>query len=463
MQYEKVIKGNIPLEDGKVLENGLLAIKNGKIKAIFEDEENFSAKEFIDSSNCWVLPGGIDVHVHCYSEPREGINGATKSAAGGGVTTIIEMPYDSDEPVWNVEKLLAKKEIIKDEANVDVALLGTIKPDADLSVIHDLDKNGVCGYKLSMFNTHSFRFPRINEGKMYAAFQEIKKTGRVVGLHAENDDIVNYFLSDLNNYDSSDPLVHCKSRPAVAESVAVATALEIAKWTGVNLHFHHTTIPRAIDLVEKYRKEGVNVSVETCIQYLLLSEESMNKYGARAKVNPPLRHKEDLEGLWEKCSSGEVNLVASDHAPWQLDKKSFDNIFDNSSGAPGVETLFPLLFSEGVMKNRISIFDFIRLMSINPARVYGLSDQKGSIGIGKDADIVIIDPNKKSKIDGNKQHSFAGWSLYEGYELEGKITHSFLRGELIYDGNDVLSKEGNGTFIAPTHKAKSPITKINRQ
>lgn len=456
VHYKKIIKGNIPNEDGTVLK-GIIAIDNGRIIAIHEESPLVTAEQVVDATGSWILPGGIDGHVHCYSEPREGINGATKSAAAGGITTIVEMPYDSHEPVWNVENFNKKVELIKKEAHVDVALLATIRPKGDLSIIHKLTELGACGFKMSTFNTDSFRFPRIDEGEMYAAFIEIEKAGRVVGLHAENDDIVRYYSKQNESEDQTNPMVHCKSRPAVAEAIAVATALEMAKWTGVHLHFHHTTIPRAVELVKRYREEGLPISVETCIQYLTFTEEDMKKVGAKAKINPPLRSKKDLEALWELCRNGEINFVASDHAPWQLDKKQSKNILENASGAPGVETLFTILFSEGVMKGRISIFDFIRLISINPARTNGLFDQKGSISIGKDADIVIVDPDSSHVIRGSEQHSFAGWSLYEGYELKGKITHSFVRGELVYNGKEVLSKEGQGRFVPATHRAKLPV------
>ncbi|MCC3359161.1 dihydroorotase [Bacillus sp. REN16] len=455
--YEQIIKGKLPLPNGTIADNAVIAINNEKIVAIYDGNQDVTADSILDTNGSWILPGGIDAHVHCYSEPREGVKGATRSAAAGGITTIIEMPYDADEPVWSAEKFNKKLDLIQNEAHVDVAVLATIRPGGDLSVIHELTEMGACGFKMSTFNTHSYRFPRIHEGEMVAAFKELKEAGRAVGLHAENDDIVRYYSKLVEDKDQKDPMIHCEARPAVAEAAAVATALELAKWTGVHLHFHHTTIPRAIELVKRYQEEGVKVSVETCIQYLTFTEENMKTFGAKAKINPPLRQKEDMEALWEMCQTGDISFVASDHAPWQLDRKQSEVILENASGSPGVETLFPVLFSEGVMEGRLSIFDFIRLMSTNPARVYGLSDQKGSIEVGKDADIVIIDPNQSFLIKNENQHSFAGWSLYDRYEAKGKITHSFVRGKLVYDGENVVSTQGQGRFVRATHDSLLPI------
>jgi allantoinase len=366
------------------------------------------------------------------------------------------MPYDADEPVWTAELLEKKKVLVNQEANVDVALLATIRPENGLDEIPRLVQAGACGFKLSTFNTDSYRFPRIGDGLMLAAFQRIADTGRAVGLHAENDEIVRFYSAIFEQGEGRDAALHCKARPPVAESVAVATALELAEWAGVHVHFHHTTVPRAVRLAEQYLEDGVQVSVETCIHYLVFTEDDMASYGARAKINPPLRTVEAKEQLWQQCKNGQIGLVTSDHAPWQIDRKSNENIFKNSSGAPGVETVLPLLYSEGVAKGKITIHDLVRLLCENPARVYGFSDRKGSLRIGTDADITIINPDIKWELDEAEQHSFAGWSLYHGRSIEGKITSTIVRGQVVFNGQEI-SPLPSGQFVEPRHSALLPL------
>lgn len=455
--YELSVRGNLVLPGGRIVNNGVLAINQGSIAAILEDGEPFDSYNHQDFAGMWIVPGAIDAHVHCFSEPSEGISGATRSAAAGGVTTIIDMPYDSDEPVWTAELLERKAERIGKEAFVDVALLATIRPDGDMGEIARLTEAGACGFKLSTFNTNPYRFPRINDGEMLEAFEHIAAQKRAVGLHAENDEIVRRLSRKHEAGDvHHDPLLHCKSRPPVAESTAVATALELAYWSGAHVHFHHTTVPHAVRLAESYAREGVAVSVETCIHYLVLTDRDMMRMGAKAKINPPLRALADQSELWEQCRNGAIGLVTSDHAPWKIEKKSASNIFDNASGAPGVETLVPLLYAFGVAEGRLSIHDLVRLVSENPARVYGLSDRKGALKIGADADFIAIDPAARWMLDENDQHSNAGWSLYHGLEMKGRIGASYVRGHEVYDGKSVSDK-CIGQFVKPDHVSYLPL------
>lgn len=458
--YELTVRGDLVLPGGVLLKNGTIAVREGRIAAIAGEDACIQAERHIDATGRFVLPGAVDAHVHCFSEPREGITGATRSAAAGGVTTVIDMPYDADEPVWTAELLRRKAGRIPGEAAVDVALLATIRPSGGLDEIPRLYAAGACGFKLSTFNTNAYRFPRIADGEMLAAFRRIRELGCAVGLHAENDEIVRRLSAELETGDGSDPLLHCRARPEAAESAAVATALELAYWSGAHVHFHHTTVPHAVQIAEIYRKLGTKVSVETCIHYLIYTEEDMLTLGARAKINPPLRTREAQDQLWALCRSGEIGLVTSDHAPWQIDRKSSANIFENASGAPGVETLLPNLYSAGVAEGKLSIHDLVRLLCENPARVYGLSDRKGSLKIGADADLVILDPAAHWVLDEARQHSFAGWSLYHGRAMKGKIGSVLVRGQEVYDGEHITDRL-EGQFVRPAHQAYAPVLPVN--
>jgi len=448
--FDLIIQGNIVKED-TIIHNGVVAIRDGKIVNIFDCIEHLNAKEVIQANGCYVLPGAIDAHVHCYSSVDEGFTLASKSAAAGGVTTIIEMPYDAPGLIGTEELFIKKKKQLESQSIVDMALLATIKPENGLDQIPLLAKQGACGFKVSMFNTDSNRFPRINDALLYDVFSEVAKTGLPVGVHAENDEIVRGFIKKYEILGEKDPRSHAWSRPKFAESIAVLTAMELAYWTGVHLHIYHCTFPRIFELVEYFKSMGATITAETCTHYLTLTEDDMLTLKAKAKINPPLRSKEDVEGLWKQLKNGMIDIVTSDHAPWTIVKKSHSNIFENASGAPGVEVLLPILYAEGVAKGKISIIDLVNLLSKKPAEIFGLSSQKGKLEKGMDADIVVLNPNESWILDETKQHSSAGWSPYHNKRMQGKITHTFVRGNLVYNGSDVVGNPGTGQFIYAKH------------
>jgi allantoinase len=226
---------------------------------------------------------------------------------------------------------------------------------------------------------------------------------------------------------------------------------ELAYWTGVKLHLYHISVPRSISLIELYRDMGVDVTVETCPHYLVLNEEDMDRLKAYAKINPPIRSKEDQEGLWELIDCGLIDMVTSDHAPWAKSKKQAPDIFDNPSGAPGVETLVPLLYSEGVVKRNLTPFMLANLLSEAPAKRFMLYPKKGHIALGADGDFTIIDPSITWTLRAEDMHSSAGWTPFDGMEVEGKVTRTILRGKSIYDGEKVTAEPGYGQFVPAIH------------
>ncbi|MBE1552998.1 dihydroorotase [Sporosarcina limicola] len=446
--YDSItIKGNIVLPT-EVLFDSYLTISNGKITSISKEKQDDS--EIIDATNQYILPGAIDAHVHCYSSMLEGFSNATKSAAAGGVTTIIEMPYDADKLICTQALFEEKKILLEQEAVVDVAMLATIAPKDGLYQIPLLAESGACGFKVSLFNTDSVRFPKIDEGELYEAFKEIEKTGRPVGVHAETDSIVRKFIDNYADEGENNPSAHCKSRPKVAESTAALTVMELAHYTNAKLHLYHCTFPRIFDLVDYYKSQGTNVTAETCTHYLTLCEDDMERLKAKGKINPPLRSAKDMVDLWELLRHDRIDMVTSDHAPWTIDKKQATDIFSNSSGAPGVEVLLPILYSEGVAKGRISIVQLVKVLSDNPAKHFGLGHRKGKIEVGYDADIVILDPNEKWILDETKMYSTARWSPYEGMAMQGKVKRTFVRGKEVYNGK-VIGQLGDGIFINAIH------------
>jgi allantoinase len=272
--------------------------------------------------------------------------------------------------------------------------------------------------------------------------------GVPVGFHAEDDDLIFHLVHKYRQEGKSYPKAHCETRPPVSETLAVLKLLELSKWAGVRLHLYHLSHPRSIHLVRRFQEDAVDVTTETCPHYLILNEGEMDRLKARAKINPPLRSPEAMEEMWELLKSGGIDMVTSDHAPWPMDRKQAPDIFDNASGAPGVETLFPLMFSEGVIKRGLSPVKLAQILCEQPARRFQLYPRKGRIALGADADFAILDPSICWKIRGSEMHSSARWTPYEGIKVQGKVVRTILRGKVIFNGEEVAARAGDGHFIA---------------
>jgi allantoinase len=245
----------------------------------------------------------------------------------------------------------------------------------------------------------------------------------------------------------------------VSETEATLRALEFAHCTGVRLHIFHVSLPRCIELAAWFRSQGLDVTTETCPHYLLLNEEDMKRLGAKGKINPPLRRREDSEQLWRLLEMSLIDLATSDHAPWQLQRKNSPDIFDNASGTPGVQTLLPLLYSEGVSKRRLSLQRLVEVLCEAPANRFGLSPRKGRLAVGADADIVVLNPSERWTIDSAKLLSSAGWSPYHGMTLQGQITHVFLRGRPVLEDGILVGKPGDGQFLSPLRSPRTTVTR----
>ena len=439
-------------QDGELHEETSLIIDGGKVVGVGKFPNLPDSKETIHLKGVWILPGAVDAHVHTFSNPKEGFFHTTRAAAAGGVTTIIDHPLDFPNGIKNVEDLNKKILVIEKESFVDVALLGGIV-DSNLSEIERFRKAGVCGFKILMHDTAPQRFSRMHDGPLLEAFEKIRGTGLPAGVHAENDELIKYKVDQWKKAGSLYPLAHCETRPPVSEIEAIHKALDFTLHSGVHLHLFHLSLSQDFDLIDWYKEKGVKVTSETCPHYLLLSEESMDRFKGYAKINPPLRASGEPARLWELLAAGKVDLVTSDHAPWFPEQKEKDSIFDCSSGTPGVQTLLPLMLSEGVAKGRITLKQMVQLLSENPARAFGLYPQKGSLLPGSDADLVLIDMKRKWKLRGDQMESVAKWTLFDGLEIEGKIMITIVRGKIVYRDESVVESRV-GKFVSPNSSAE---------
>ncbi|MBO9123916.1 MULTISPECIES: dihydroorotase [unclassified Rhizobium] len=454
--FDTVIRGTLVNEDG-VTEGGFVAIRDGKI-AMLGAGTPPAARETHDFGDALVLPGTIDGQVHSRSQKdQEDFVWSTRSAAAGGVTTIVDMPYDAGgKLICTADLLKEKADSAAEQARVDFALYGTIRPSEGAAHIAEMAKAGAIGFKFSTFETDPNRFPRIPTPLLHAAFSEVAKTGLIAGVHNENDECVKVWSEAVKATGRTDYRTHGDSRPAIAETLAIAEVYEIAEATGCSAHIVHCSVGRGYEMAQAYRQQGVDATIEACIHYLVCSEEEdVSRLIGRAKCNPPIRSAKEREKIWEHLAAGHVTIVSTDHVSWSLSAKSSKVMLENSSGMPGLEVL-PSLLLDGLTDRNLPLTHAPRLLASNPARLFRLADQKGSLSIGLDADIAVFAERPRLYDPAASGHNVVGWSPYEGRRIRHAAIATFQRGGLIFDSTDVLAKPGAGRFIRPSVNALTP-------
>lgn len=446
--FDTIIRGTVVTPDA-ILSDGYIAVSGGKIAAIGTGTPP-QAKEFFDESGSVLMPGGIDAQVHSNSQKgREGFARSTRSAAGGGVTTIVDMPYDDGNLICNRENFISKCNEAKVESRVDFALYATIDPEEGAQRIGELVEAGAAGFKFSTFGTDPKRFPRIPNYMLYECFAEIAKHGVVAGVHNENHEAVQYYIEKVKGSGATDWSTHAASRPRITETLAMAEIYELALETGCSGHVVHCSVGRGYEMCEAYRQQGANTTIEACIHYLTLNhEEHGPTLKGLCKINPPIRPKAEVEAIWEHLKRGEVTVVSTDHVSWSLDRKNDPDMFKNASGAPGLEALYPLLLT-GCKIHDVSLLLAAQVIAENPARLFNIDDRKGSLTLGKDADIAIFTQEPYTYDPQKSGNNVSEWSPYTGMSLDFKLSKTFLRGKLICDGENVVAEPGNGQFLAP--------------
>src|SRR6202011_3657500 len=367
----------------------------------------------------------------------------------GGVTTIVDMPYDDPNPITNVRAFLEKTAMVDREAITDVALWATIAKSGGLDEIEELVSAGTCGFKVSTFETHPTRFPRIPDGELYLAMQRIHAAESLIAFHAENDELVRRLSAKLESEGRSDPSAHAAARPPVTETEAAGRALELALATGVRVHIVHASVERTFKLVQRARDDGVDATAETCLHYLLMDEGELGRQGARAKINPPLRSSSEVERLWELLVAGQIAYVTTDHVGWTRDRKETKSIFDAKSGVPALEVFLPLFFNEAVVRRGLSVGLVTQLLSEKPAPRLGCCPQKGGLPVGADAGFVIFARARSWRSAEARLLAPSGWSPCPGREVVGSVQTVLVRGREVFARGELMGAPGQGRWVRP--------------
>ena len=459
-----IVNGTAFIEGG--FRSADIGIKNERIVIVAEPGALPEAARTIDTAGKHILPGGIDTHVH-YRDPghaeRETFAVGTRAAAAGGCTTFFEHPI-SIPPQYNAEILHNRMALCKKGSCVDYCFFGAAGGEFP-EEIEPLSHEGVVAYKTFLNEAPEGRAAEFkgltsaNNFQLMRALKEVKKTGLTLAAHAEDNELVTGNIRQLRSIGRVDYLAHCESRPPIVEIEAVAKMLRFGKEVGCPIELVHISTCGAMELAKQAKLEGRKVLVETCPHYLLLDESYVKEYGPYAKCNPALRKKEEVEKLWDYVLDGTVDFIGSDHSPFLVSEKETGNndIFIAPSGFPGVDLRLPLIITEA-KRGRISLDRAVELLCVNPAKLFNIFPQKGTISAGSDGDLTIIDLNKEVVFHAKDSYSQAKdiMKVYEGWNLGCSVDYTIVRGRIVMEEGIVdESAAGWGDFVRPALRKRS--------
>jgi len=407
-----------------------VAIKNGLIHAIGAPEAMPPSGQTLDATGLHILPGAIDVHVH-FRDPgypqKEDFASGTAAAAFGGVTTVFDMP-NTLPTVGTPEALADKHSIAAAKAYVDYGLYAVLGEDS-IGHVGALIDGGIIGFKLYMGNTFG-RIPSPSTGAMLEAFEVVAPTGKRISLHAETNSIMERREQRLRAAGRIEAIAHLDARPAVVAVEAVARAAILAEWTGARIHVLHISSAAELRPLAEAKARGVDITGETCPYYLLLSTKDYEEFGGVIRVNPPVREVANQLPLWAALMDGTIDIIATDHAPHAPEEKTRADIWTVDCGFPGVETQMPLMLTE-VSRGRATIQDYVRWSAESPAKIWGLYPRKGTLTVGSDADIAIVDLNREWTIDDALIQSRSKISPWHGRKATALPIHTLVRGRFV--------------------------------
>ena len=407
-----------------------IGVRDGRIVVIEPIGAELDAEEVVELGDDEVLiPGLVDTHVHVNEPGRtewEGFASATRAAAAGGVTTIVDMPLNSIPPTVDVEALAVKRRVAGDQAYVDVGFWGGAVPGnvPDLRGLHDA---GVFGFKCFLLHSGVDEFPPLDPEGLELALKEIASFGAMMIVHAEDANAIDRAASPRgDNYTD-----FLSSRPRGAENLAIAEVIELARWTGCRVHILHLSSSDALPMIASARRDGVKLTVETCPHYLSFVSEEIQAGATQFKCCPPIREAANRELLWQGLADGVIDCVVTDHSPCTVDLKRFD-IGDFGVAWGGIASLqisLSAVWSEAKRRG-YTLNDVVRWMAENPARQVGLNT-KGHIALGYAADLAVFAPDEAFIVDVAKLQHKNPVSAYDGRPLAGVVRSTWLAGKRI--------------------------------
>lgn len=440
-----------------------IAIKGERIVAVGPHEMMPEADTYIDATGKYVLPGAIDSHVHIRPSPGDDWTVVTRAAALAGLTTIVPFgEYNAAEEETLPQAIKRWQGEAETEALVDYAFHYILSNTPYIiDSVAEAMSMGVTSFKMFMTYDH-----RVTDSFIARVMDIVGANGGVVQLHAENGDVIEYLMNKALAEGRTKPTDFPGTCPPWAEAEAINRGILMGAMTNCPTYIVHLTTQLGLERIKEAQRQGQRVWTETCPQYLLLDETALERLGPFAKIGPPLRPADGVNqnALWEGTANGYISTIGSDHAPGNTAMKElgWDNVFRAPNGdpipfgAPSIETIVPLVFSEGVMKRGLPIWWMARMMAENPARIFGLYPRKGVIQPGSDADLLIIDPDAEVTIHAADHQSTTGYTPYEDWKVLGKPWMTMLRGNVLLNNGKLEREPGSGSFI----RAGSPLPPV---
>lgn len=429
-----------------------VAVKDGKIAAMAQNIEA-DAKEIYDAAGKLVLPGALDAHTHM-AMPFGGTVSAdsymtgTRAAACGGVTTIFDYPVQhKGETIRGLVN--SKKEVLEKEACVDYAMHCCITDLNEGEILEEMEKavaEGITSFKC--FLVYKKEGMMVDDGMLAKLMLRAKELGAMINIHAENPDLIDYYTEKFLSEGKTSAWYHYMSRPEFVEAEADKRAVHWAKHLDAPLYLVHMADKEGLEACIEAKEEGADVFVETCPQYLEFTCDVYKREDGRNFVcSPPMKGQESQDALWKAIKNGMIDTVATDHCPFQSYEKDWgkDDFTKIPNGCPGVENLYPYML-DAANSGKITFERAVELCSTNVAKIFGC-DNKGSISVGKDADIVIYDKDKDFTISVDNMHSDLDHTIWEGKQLHGYPIRTYLRGNVVYDNGDFVGTPGLGEYV----------------
>ena len=429
-----------------------VGIEDGVIKQIGASLLQSAARE-IDVTGKYLLPGGVDAHTHCETELMgaktvDDWYSSTAQAACGGVTTVIDYALTGEdqslrECLDGWDAAASRKSVI--DYGLHPALF---KPsDRIIEEMPEIVSDGFTSFKIFMTGLAGFDDFSLQYVK---AIEKAAQLGALVNIHCEDQTCISHFTQRLKSEGHSDIRHYADSRPRIAEGLAAHRAIQLARMTDAAVYLVHLSCEESMHEINEARARGQSVYAETRPIYLHLSRDRFEeKIDPERYVGwPPLRDADQMEIIWKALDQSVLQTLATDHIGWTMEQKTSRSEVDELiPGMANLETMIPMLYSEGVRKGRLSLQRFVAVTATNPAKIFGLYPQKGAIAVGSDADIVVFDPDREVTIHHQDMHSKQDWELHEGFEVTGWPTMTLSRGEVIMDNGRVLGEAGRGRLL----------------